>query len=1480
MALADQPVLSTTTNPLDEVDFNPDIPADLENPEVGQHRLAEAAAIRTMEDDESNFINEYLDLETLTSSQDLNSTEARQLAVVAAIENSLRANTEVAEGMIIHRPDLAESAIQALSDVNAEVRAEGQRQDAPYQVITKQFQDPTLVTEEERKGLAVRAALADQVHEMVADSGLWGLIGDIGLELIPFKFMVDLIQTTGTINPFEWEERVRGLVSQYQEMSPEEQLDRVPVLQESLLEFLPPFRVATIITAIIDPSQEEFLAFEFGTLGIADAVLTAAAFLSIASRLKVLTNLPKLASKSGDLESAAKINATVLIDQTDTASTVTQVSKNTAINNSTPFNVEKLDPAADPSMSGAVANNIVAYRELLKGKLADLEEGKAFIPEGMLAESDIPKAVARIDDIFDAHVAGMAREDKIVDITRVDKTIGPRGVTYDFIYKDNKAVTEDIGTFSRQFVMDDNGIWKSLPEPTIASRIMLSPKAMAAGGFERIPLGAEATTDFLESVNSAIRLDFPNALVRKEFSDLMFAAVKPITGLGVPKARTRKINEVGEILTYGDEAGKNGRVFTPAELRAGVVGHQLADDQMEVYYNVRALLDGIADLRDAAAKRPMVERGVRTIFMEGEAAGFGVPFQTAAEATTAIADKSVLTIWDVAAKQAIEVKLLDMEGLYAAGKRLVRMEESLLLNNKLHRHVLTRVQGIKQLPQQVLHRKIGYIPRVNPRAAHFVQVLSETTIDGIRTQSRKAIRSFDTAKQAAKFRDEFEASVRAGDTDFRTKAKVVVNKDKEIEQFNMDRTGIGSTQGLIYGPRRSEALPHGPIGTEQATPRVGAFESIGLYLENTKNFVTRNDWRMSQRRIWENSARKQTGNEDITFTSPGKAFENKALKDAHDQIQEWSGFLAPSERLFDEMVQRLYEVTVNLRPTTFVGKKVQTKVAERIHSMKHKDGAAMIKTVAFHSTLGGLNPAQLIVQGSGSAVALSTNIWRPDKLAKILWRQNGLAAAQMMDEVAHPKAYAKVARAFGWKPKELSQYQDLWKRTGFFDSVLNSADIEAAQAGFGMTAASWRKAQEISTYPFRKGELFNRRISFLTAVDELGGINRVSGNLALEKQMITRVSDLLLNLGPANRAWWQKGVWGIPTQFMQIMTKTAETYLGLNGAFTPAQRMKLFISQYALYGAAAVPFAAYFNRMYLDQTGWTKADINDPANKGKIAFMNGGASDYLMQVYLGADVTIADRLSLANGWDSAIVDLFEESTPLAMKATGPAGGVAKRVWDKIAVMSPFFGRYPLPDEFKDITRQDVLDTIGFMTSDAGELLASPFSTTSQMNRTIQMRNWDAIFDKRGGKIAEAGPNGYNVATLIASAMGAKPLQMQEKFTLQEINRNQEDYLDHGTNQLMYNFQRYMREVASASRAGRPVDQSIIDRYDMMRDVIEMGIGNHNDRKKVSARFADRVRALRLGQTQLDRQTDQFFKNYKNELSDETSSANTKLTPLR
>ncbi len=70
----------------------------------------------------------------------------------------------------------------------------------------------------------------------------------------------------------------------------------------------------------------------------------------------------------------------------------------------------------------------------------------------------------------------------------------------------------------------------------------------------------------------------------------------------------QRIKDVDQILSIGDDI-PGGKVFTPDELKAGVNGIKLDDDQIEYYYNMRGIMSILGILRNMNIRADMLQRG-------------------------------------------------------------------------------------------------------------------------------------------------------------------------------------------------------------------------------------------------------------------------------------------------------------------------------------------------------------------------------------------------------------------------------------------------------------------------------------------------------------------------------------------------------------------------------------------------------------------------------------------------------------------------------------------------------------------------------------------------------------------------------------------------------------------------------------------------------------------------------------------------------
>ena len=95
--------------------------------------------------------------------------------------------------------------------------------------------------------------------------------------------------------------------------------------------------------------------------------------------------------------------------------------------------------------------------------------------------------------------------------------------------------------------------------------------------------------------------------------------------------------------------------------------------------------------------------------------------------------------------------------------------------------------------------------------------------------------------------------------------------------------------------------------------------------------------------------------------------------------------------------------------------------------------------------------------------------------------QQALALADHMESEA---GIANVAKALGMKPENLMFLKSAWRKSGLKDAVLTTGDYAAAAHGRGIAMDALKRASDKGLLFYRIGEMFNRRVSFVTAFRE------------------------------------------------------------------------------------------------------------------------------------------------------------------------------------------------------------------------------------------------------------------------------------------------------------------------------------------------------------------------------------------------------------
>lgn len=1410
-----------------EVKYSEDTP-------LRDQRMAQAAVLQS-EKDGSSVLEKFA---SLSESKRMSGDAARMQAATELHDDIMVDARELFYSQALDQGTLPEDALAGLSAMEAREEEGKAREIFPIKQYVSAIADPSLSTED-RETLATGLYLQDKLHEITQGISGWDSVRDIGLSvLIGPKDLYDAWQLTGAVSPWEQENQYRKFAAWFQGLPNDQKIEMWPAITEYFVDAMPEGRAVDFLQGLIDPAQVEANASELSVWGSIDAALLGAGTVATAFKLRKLFNPLKAATRAGDTERAADTNLALM--ESPGAGNSLDLDDWQVNTNALPFLGENLDDAVASELSPAVHERIFQFRDRMKQQFTDLSEARTFAREGFLDEADRARAESRLYDEYEAYVRHQySANDKIVNLDVREETTD--GLNFHFTVT-NPDGTEVKDTFRGKFNFDDIGFWTSTPKDSV----FFSELAQAN------------KTDFMSTVKAAIRLDNTAASIASQLRATIKDASKPIKGR-TGKPRKQKIEEVDSVLIAGDDMDKE---FTPRELRAGVNGIKLDEDQIEYYYNMRGVMNGLGILRNMDSRRAMDARGVKNIFVNDTTQLFGTPVDDAAAAASRV--KDIRKVWKFGPDggMAVNVNELRMADEYAEGYRLVRLEEDTILGGQRFQHVMVKTDTMSDLPAVVLDLKKGYIPRLNPNATYFVQRFTKSSLDGVDDVTRKAVRSFDNKADADAFASRMYAE--AGDAD---NVSFHVVSDGELEAFKAGESGSTQVGGLVYSPRARKPVPHND-GDSTTVPRTSALEAIELYLENTKNYMSRNDWRMGLRKKWENTAKFKLG-KTVTFEE-GENIANKELNTLWKKINQYSGFMDKSERAWEETVKSAYEWSVE--------KFGRNRMSDFILTQRQKDPLARFRSATFHTLLGFFNPVQLWVQAQGAAVAASMNLSKPQVLQRLFRQQGALTMLQHVHFDDSPETLRKMAKSFGYKDvDELKATAEIWKKSGLYDSVLSSADVEAAARGFPTTKNGLKRFFDSGLLFFRAGELFNRRLAFLTAIEELGGAAKVQASDKLFKEALDRTNGLILNLGKANRASWQKGFLSIPTQFMQIQAKTIESVLGMNGVFKKSESAKMLMSQMALYGSAGVFGGPWALNFAADQMGIDRIDINnmDPAT---LRAVTGGFTDWFAY-QLGANIVASDRGALLNGMDQTMFSLFTEEMTAFQWLAGPSSVGPERVWSKMRQLSSMF---PIPQDINgnvSFSAQDVTDTLQFIVKGGAAVATSPFASTSQVEKYMLMRDLGQIRDTNGNIVA-APQDGFNWQTEWAALAGFKPELLQRKFDLSEINEATRKYVEFRTQMLVQNWDDFLMEYNRALEDNREMDEDVIRQLRKRHNVLLNAVSDPGVRRKILDSYGHKIRNRGVGDSQLDRQMQTYYENMLLDIHGTFTSSSTRMIQTR
>lgn len=1395
-----------------------------------------------------------------------------------------------------------EEAVEHINTYEALLEEEELAARRPERQVVESLSDPS-ATEEEKRSIEAEMLVVNTLSNIINNYTTFEKGLDLAKTFVG-NDLFDNIQMTGSVfSAFEADDFMRDVVVGMKDLKrndPEKFQEVFPIFMETLQEKLGKGKQLSVLASIIDARGEEDVQQSFSDLNAAFSAVDIAS-LGAWSALKIgrLTqrlNAIRMAAKLKNIEAAADVNAAALADDTGSVAKAAGVEKETAYANGSPFNVEGLDPAYAQGLSTETLKRIKEVKDNQKRVSDYIRSEDGLLREDLLTPAErsaaedaflsnlkeqgienvqvltrgrdstafqyeiVPEVKAQ-EGILDGLETGVAEVFyKGTDPKGFLKSLKDRGYKdaeyidmgedgYAFYYNmkgDKEAALKfdeaslpggEIKTERLDLTLDHKtGVWTKTEQGTMFS-FLASPTVFAKNA--------------IEDVKAALRMDSTSAHLGNMLRDLQREALSPIIGKkgikGLTPSARASIAKIDDVLLSGDSfvdsaSGVRGRVYTADELRGGVNGQKLTEEEIETYYNLRSLYDELWTIRNDETRRSMVSQGKKEIKI-GTDPHIGKSYDKK-QAVAVVNAEGKFRVYNADTKEVVEVSGKDLSELYDQGMVLNKLDNPIYPEafdgaEGMFDLVLTKPVNVGDLPQKVLHFRKGYVPKVNKNARWFVKERGEEVVNGkTREVDKKTLRMFASQKQAEDW--------------MRTQGnkKMVLREDREVERQVLGSSGQGSGGGLYTGPRSQEVIPFGPEGTPPE--RLNTMEALSMNLQSLENFVTRNQWRMAMRQKWINSV-KAAGYDIDRFEPaliPEKDSHGKGLRRLAEQINIWSGFPTKGELWWDGFVSGTMEWALN-RPNWFKGKSDKVVVSGANYLRNSGDPVTKMRGLAFHSLLGWFNPAQLWVQAQGATVAASLATKLTDPLAglRLLKNQTALAFASKFDD---PETIQHIAKVSALDPEELTKIVRYWKRTGLEDSVLNTADHAAALAGYGITKDALKRTADSGLFFYKGGELVNRRFSFLAALErkreQLGHLDLTDNDL---KEVLTRANDTMLNLSKSNRAAWQRGVMAMPTQFWQVQAKMVESLLGFNKDFTGAERLKIAIGQIALYGAAGIPLGNLGVRWAMETMGITQAEVEEMDPK-LVKAINEGFWGWYVLAAMGADNDIASRGAIAEGLMQTTVDTLFSERSLVEKFFAASGQAPLRfwkAWEQIKPMAPAAGFHGA-----ELTDQEILSAVN--------ALASITSTWSNARKAWMMHRLGILLDSRGSVVDS---RDFDLHTEAMTLFGFQPSELKRVRDREQLVRGVREERSHVVDTMINVYWTYVQNY-NAAESDKERDQ-IVANFHTVNRLIASTVKNEGDIKKVLEMYRER---LERGETRKERAIRDFIEEFVDRQADEVS----------
>ena len=954
----------------------------------------------------------------------------------------------------------------------------------------------------------------------------------------------------------------------------------------------------------------------------------------------------------------------------------------------------------NPLIHGEVGNLLIGASEDQAAavvKMVQMQDArfnaitKALSRSAVLDETEIQRVMKQAeDDILDIP--------DMIDVRteRIDET-GFR-LSYTEAYFDKLGrVRQRTGEKVVDFKVNDIGELQAPSDEWVEKFLAMDPNARMRGKLRQW---------FVTDVEKMSR---SQEMTAKAFDGMMRDAFKPLgikgdlTGI----SGSRSAAKVDRALRRG---AKDARTFNYDELRAGEAGEKLSHKEAQAYIGARNVVDKLYELKNKQIVDQYLADGVKLWdgpegimpvknYADAKAAETAWR-QVKADSHHILIPERGLTLggwtWEgglVSLSGKAELTKEMIEEAYSKGYVLARNHNQAAFF-KLGEHktqwALVKAKNVHSpRGKQVLNKIDGYMPKQRTGSYFFIKAKRNSGLSGAEQGHKiQVTEAYSDTEEAA------TAWIRQQDNpdDY----EIVFDRELTTDQRMYDVT---STHGGMYaGARKSEELKY--VG--RSDPHFAdTFESLQHYINHIGRQYPAALYRMgAEHRLIKIANSLGIKAKDLSLHTvlgeaekrgiPKSSKDYKMLKDIHDQVAFVNMIPTDGERNMAMQVQKLGRFFDNEKLNKIPGWERIPKYFYQ-KSAQNAQPVNLLRGLTFNHLLGMYNPAQILVQFSGSLISMAVDpIGYPKHVAKMMgWG--------LLDNIyTDPIAQKKIIDYF--KSQGLTDYADeyeIWRKSGYLESVTqgNADYVSIFTKNLPYDAGILRKAMANHTMFYKMGELANTRVAFATSLARYKKVHKVKSvspdDVAAMDEIGMWTEKYRLNMSRANQSNLNKGWLGAPLQFQQVISKYFEKVmpqvLGGTDEFTAWEKTRLAAIPTAMTGAVGIPFGQDLVLGFQDMLGIEASDLSEEETQllkyGVVGWASNGALDL--------NVNFSDRMTLGG---DVVRNIYEGLT--TGKATwewlGASGTVLGRYGKQMQYLAEAFSILPGDEEGEGDTYEDLV----------------------------------------------------------------------------------------------------------------------------------------------------------------------------------------------